>query len=180
MTLLLAAAGCATAPPVRPTSIASGAAGGIYQPIVAAIARIAGETPGLNLPLDMSLVRGVDTEPVKQRLIGSMAALCKEFGIMVVAEGIETTGERHAMVALGCDLLQGFLLGRPVEAEAVLAAQENRPPWQRPDGTSPHERPARCAGTSKVLSRSFARLVKDLKLPNLSDSTTFATMPRAP
>jgi EAL domain-containing protein (putative c-di-GMP-specific phosphodiesterase class I) len=78
--------------------------------------------------LDMSLVRGADTEPVKQRLIGSMAALCKEFGIMVVAEGIETTGERDAMVALGCDLLQGFLLGRPVEAEAVLAAQENRPP----------------------------------------------------
>jgi EAL domain-containing protein (putative c-di-GMP-specific phosphodiesterase class I) len=31
------------------------------------------------------------------------------------------------MVALGCDLLQGFLLGRPVEADAVLAAHEGRP-----------------------------------------------------
>jgi EAL domain-containing protein (putative c-di-GMP-specific phosphodiesterase class I) len=77
--------------------------------------------------LDMSLVRGADTEPVKQRLIGSMTGLCKEFGIMVVAEGIETTGERDTMVALGCDLLQGFLLGRPVEADAVLAAHEGRP-----------------------------------------------------
>jgi EAL domain-containing protein (putative c-di-GMP-specific phosphodiesterase class I) len=76
--------------------------------------------------LDMSLVRGADSEPVKQRLIGSMASLCKEFGIMVVAEGIETPGERDTMAALGCDLLQGFLLGRPVESEAVLAAHEGR------------------------------------------------------
>jgi TRAP transporter TAXI family solute receptor len=45
----LVAAGCAT--PVRPTSIAAGAAGGIYQPLAETIARIARETPGLNLPL---------------------------------------------------------------------------------------------------------------------------------
>jgi TRAP transporter TAXI family solute receptor len=36
---------------VRPTSIASGAAGGVYQPVAEAIARIARESPGLNLPL---------------------------------------------------------------------------------------------------------------------------------
>lgn len=83
--------------------------------------------------LDMSLVRGADTEPVKQRLIGSMASLCKEFGIMVVAEGIETVGERDTVVALGCDLLQGFLFGRPVEAEVALAAHESRPPAAAPD-----------------------------------------------
>jgi TRAP transporter TAXI family solute receptor len=49
LTLLgLVAAGCAG---VRPTSIASGAAGGVYQPIAEAIARIAQGSPGLNLPL---------------------------------------------------------------------------------------------------------------------------------
>lgn len=76
--------------------------------------------------LDMTLVRGADSEPVKQRVIGSMAALCKEFGIMVVAEGIETPGERDTVISLGCDLIQGFLLGRPVEADDVLAAHEGR------------------------------------------------------
>ena len=49
--LLLGVAGCAMAPPVRPTSIASGAVGGIYQPIAEVIARIARETSGLDLPL---------------------------------------------------------------------------------------------------------------------------------
>jgi EAL domain-containing protein (putative c-di-GMP-specific phosphodiesterase class I)/CheY-like chemotaxis protein len=76
--------------------------------------------------LDMSLVRGADSEPVKQRLIGSMASLCKEFGIMVVAEGIETTQERDVVIGLGCDLLQGFLFGRPLELEAALATHEGR------------------------------------------------------
>jgi len=77
--------------------------------------------------LDMTLVRGVDSEPVKQRVIGSMATLCKEFGIMVVAEGIETAAERDTVIALGCDLIQGFLLGRPMEAEAALALHDGRP-----------------------------------------------------
>jgi len=78
--------------------------------------------------LDMSLVRGADKEPVKQRLIGSMASLSKEFGIMVVAEGIETPAERDTVIALGCDLVQGFLIGRPMEAEAVVAALPRRAP----------------------------------------------------
>jgi EAL domain-containing protein (putative c-di-GMP-specific phosphodiesterase class I) len=77
--------------------------------------------------LDMSLIRGADKEPVKQRLIGAMASLCKEFGIMVVAEGIETPAERDTVIALGCDLIQGFLLGRPMEAEVVLAGHAGRP-----------------------------------------------------
>ena len=78
------------------------------------------------MKLDMTLVRGADSEPVKQRVIGSMASLCKEFGIMVVAEGIETAAEQDTVVALGCDLLQGFRLGRPMEIEAVLAAHAAR------------------------------------------------------
>jgi EAL domain-containing protein (putative c-di-GMP-specific phosphodiesterase class I) len=45
---------------------------------------------------------------------------------MVVAEGIETPAERDTVIALGCDLIQGFLIGRPMEAEAVLAAHEGR------------------------------------------------------
>ena len=65
--------------------------------------------------LDMSLVRGVDREPLKRRLIGSMTRVCKESGILVVAAGVETTAEHDAVVELGCDLVQGFLIGRPGE-----------------------------------------------------------------
>lgn len=63
--------------------------------------------------LDMALVQGVDREPIKRRLIGSMARVCKESGILVVAEGVETEAERDVLVELGCDLLQGYFFGRP-------------------------------------------------------------------
>lgn len=63
--------------------------------------------------LDMSLIRGVDQEPIKRRLVGSMIELCKELGIRVVAEGVETVAERTVLTELGCDLLQGYLFGKP-------------------------------------------------------------------
>ena len=63
--------------------------------------------------LDVSLLRDIDQSPVKQKLVASMTALCKDLGFLVVAEGIETPAERDCVVALGCDLLQGFLFARP-------------------------------------------------------------------
>ncbi len=42
-----------------------------------------------------------------------MTSVCRDMGILVVAEGIETEAERDVLVDLGCDLLQGFLFGRP-------------------------------------------------------------------
>ena len=63
--------------------------------------------------LDVSLLRDIDKSPVKQKLVASMTALCKDMGFLVVAEGIETPAERDCVVALGCDLLQGFLFARP-------------------------------------------------------------------
>jgi EAL domain-containing protein (putative c-di-GMP-specific phosphodiesterase class I) len=63
--------------------------------------------------LDMSLIRGIDKSAVKDRLVRSMTALCKDLGMHVVAEGVETEGERDVLVDLGCDFLQGYLLGKP-------------------------------------------------------------------
>ncbi len=64
--------------------------------------------------LDMSLVRDVDKNAaVKQKLVRSMCALCKDMGITIVAEGIETRPERDMCLKLGCDLLQGYLIAKP-------------------------------------------------------------------
>jgi EAL domain-containing protein (putative c-di-GMP-specific phosphodiesterase class I) len=63
--------------------------------------------------LDMSLVRDVHRSAVKRKLVQSMTALCKDMGIIVVAEGIEVAEERDAIIELGCDLLQGYLFAKP-------------------------------------------------------------------
>ncbi|HEX4339091.1 MAG TPA: EAL domain-containing response regulator [Polyangiaceae bacterium] len=66
--------------------------------------------------LDMSIVRDVHSSPVKQKLVGSMTALCNDMGITVIAEGIETIAERDCLLGLGCRLLQGYLIARPGKA----------------------------------------------------------------
>lgn len=63
--------------------------------------------------LDMSLIRGISEDGKKQKLVRSMTSLCKDLGMLVVAEGIETKAERDMVVSLGCDLLQGYLFARP-------------------------------------------------------------------
>jgi|ERR1035438_74756 EAL domain-containing protein (putative c-di-GMP-specific phosphodiesterase class I) len=68
--------------------------------------------PGM-AKLDMSLIRGIDSHPRKQAIVRSMCQLCRELGILVVAEGVEKTGERDTLIALGCNLLQGYLFARP-------------------------------------------------------------------
>ncbi|HEY5961910.1 MAG TPA: EAL domain-containing protein [Polyangiaceae bacterium] len=63
--------------------------------------------------LDMSLIRDVDTMPVKQKVVTSMNSLCKDMGLLIVAEGVETKAECDTLVELGCDLFQGYLFARP-------------------------------------------------------------------
>jgi EAL domain-containing protein (putative c-di-GMP-specific phosphodiesterase class I) len=60
-----------------------------------------------------SLVRGLETDPIKQEIIASLAAIGHRIGASLIAEGIERTVERDALVSLGVELGQGYLLGRP-------------------------------------------------------------------
>jgi EAL domain-containing protein (putative c-di-GMP-specific phosphodiesterase class I) len=64
---------------------------------------------------DMALVRGVDQDERRRRLVQSMTALFRELGVLVIAEGVETEGERNALVSVGCDLLQGYLFAKPAK-----------------------------------------------------------------
>jgi EAL domain-containing protein (putative c-di-GMP-specific phosphodiesterase class I) len=69
--------------------------------------------------LDMTLVRDVDRSSVKQKLVASMASLCRDMGLLTVAEGVETQAERDTLIHLGCDLLQGFYFARPGPAPLI-------------------------------------------------------------
>jgi len=66
--------------------------------------------------LDMSLVRHVDVESKKQNIIKRLLEMCNDLEICFVAEGVETVGERDALIALGCDKLQGYLFAHPASS----------------------------------------------------------------
>ena len=63
--------------------------------------------------LDISLVRDLDKDAVRRRLVQLLIELCNDLSISVVAEGVETPAERDALIELGIDLLQGYLFARP-------------------------------------------------------------------
>jgi EAL domain-containing protein (putative c-di-GMP-specific phosphodiesterase class I) len=63
--------------------------------------------------LDMSLVRDVHQNSIKQKVVRSMVRLCQDMGKQIIAEGIEKVEERNALIELGCDFLQGYLFAKP-------------------------------------------------------------------
>jgi EAL domain-containing protein (putative c-di-GMP-specific phosphodiesterase class I) len=66
------------------------------------------------LKIDRSFVTGLSEEPERLALVNAMVLLAHAMGLRVVCEGVETEAEREILRELGCDLLQGFGIGRPV------------------------------------------------------------------
>jgi EAL domain-containing protein (putative c-di-GMP-specific phosphodiesterase class I) len=70
------------------------------------------------LKVDMALIRGVDTDLARQTLLTALASFATSTDCRLVAEGIETESELHAVQACGVELAQGYLLARPSVAPA--------------------------------------------------------------
>ena len=71
------------------------------------------------LKIDQSFVRGVLTDPHDAAVACTIIQLARSFGLTVVAEGVETEGQRQYLLANGCELFQGYLFGRPVPVEQL-------------------------------------------------------------
>ncbi|MEK8022797.1 MAG: EAL domain-containing protein [Candidatus Hydrogenedentota bacterium] len=68
------------------------------------------------IKFDMSLIRGIDKNERKQKLLRALLYYGEQIGCRCVAEGVETPEELAFMAALKCDLIQGFLLFKPAES----------------------------------------------------------------
>jgi diguanylate cyclase (GGDEF)-like protein len=66
--------------------------------------------------LDRSFVGGIGTNPRAEAVIHAIVALARALDMAVCAEGVETPEQLRFLQNAGCDLIQGFLLGRPEAA----------------------------------------------------------------
>lgn len=77
------------------------------------------------LKLDMALTRGIDADPARRALATALVHFAEDIGSVIVAEGVETTGELDVLRSLAVRCAQGYLLGRPGAApEAPAPARE--------------------------------------------------------
>jgi EAL domain-containing protein (putative c-di-GMP-specific phosphodiesterase class I) len=75
------------------------------------------------LKFDRSMVRQLDAaDAARRRVVGGLVSMARDVGIVTLAEGIETPEEREACLDLGFELVQGFLIGRPMPAVHYLQA----------------------------------------------------------
>jgi diguanylate cyclase (GGDEF)-like protein len=77
------------------------------------------DLPVTEIKIDQSFVAGTVDSVRSAALVKSIIDLAHNLGLSVVAEGVETTECRAVLTDLGCTLLQGYLLGRPMPGDQL-------------------------------------------------------------
>ena len=88
--------------------------------------------PFNGIKIDKSFVRGLQDDDVTQAIVHAIMGLAHRLGLTVVAEGVETEREHNLLRNLGCQLVQGYLTGRPGDHHQARALL--RSAWAGDDG----------------------------------------------
>ncbi len=78
------------------------------------------ELPVDRLKIDRSFIAKLPHDAAGRTLVQTIITLAHAFGMTAVAEGVETVAQLNVLIELGCDYVQGYLVSRPVNAEAYL------------------------------------------------------------
>ena len=87
--------------------------------------------PANELKIDRGFVRDLEHDSDDAAIVSAIVALGQALNLRIVAEGVETDEQQSFLTRLGCDSLQGFLLGHPLPAQRfmadILEAESRRP-----------------------------------------------------
>jgi diguanylate cyclase (GGDEF)-like protein/PAS domain S-box-containing protein len=71
------------------------------------------------LKIDRSFVAELPKDREQCAIVSAIVALAHALNVRVIAEGVETDAQREFLARCGCDFLQGYLVGKPLEADAA-------------------------------------------------------------
>jgi EAL domain-containing protein (putative c-di-GMP-specific phosphodiesterase class I) len=69
--------------------------------------------------IDQSLIQDVTENGAHQRIVRAAIAMARGLDIEVAAEGVETVAQFEFLKSCQCDLAQGYLIGRPMQADKI-------------------------------------------------------------
>lgn len=79
------------------------------------------------LKIDQSFIREVTENKDDMEIVSAIIAMAGKLSLKTIAEGVETEAQYNFLKAQGCDMVQGYFLGRPVPAEQIPALLEKMP-----------------------------------------------------
>jgi len=77
------------------------------------------EFPISTLKIDRAFVSGSDLDEEAKEILRTIVEMAHSLDLKIVAEGVETEGERDLLAELGCEYGQGWLFAKPMPAEEV-------------------------------------------------------------
>ena len=86
--------------------------------------------PLTRLKIDRGFIEDVCTDAADASIVAAVVSMARSLGVDVIAEGVETAGQRDFLLAHGCDAMQGYLYARPLSAEDLdrfIAARSPAP-----------------------------------------------------
>jgi EAL domain-containing protein (putative c-di-GMP-specific phosphodiesterase class I) len=87
--------------------------------------------------IDRSFVSSLASDARARRVVRLIVDLAKDLGAIVTAEGVETTAQLDALTSLGCDVIQGYLIAKPMpEQELMRWLDEHTQPIEAGVGTA--------------------------------------------
>ena len=74
--------------------------------------------------IDILLVRNVDKDAERQKMISNLVEFAKARKMRCIAEGVETKEELETVIRLGCDFVQGYYVARPAKAPPAIPEKQ--------------------------------------------------------
>ena len=71
------------------------------------------------LKIDREFIRNIHRDQESRGIVEAIMAVSKQYGLKVTAEGVESQEHLDFLRRVGCDVIQGYLTGRPVPAERL-------------------------------------------------------------
>jgi EAL domain-containing protein (putative c-di-GMP-specific phosphodiesterase class I) len=96
------------------------------------------ELPFAELKLDRNFVADCGTDKVNAPLCKTVIAFAHSFGSKAVAIGVAKAADAIALVSMGCDYGQGFLLGQPMPKERFISLLRQRAASQQQAAAATH------------------------------------------